>query len=103
MRQRGLPVVDNDFLDSCHLPVDGKSARFAQLLRTLPAGLTEWAVHPSTGSPESRVIDGGWRRRWTDYEFLTSPEAREIIEQEGIVVIDYRPIQRAWARPHAPG
>lgn len=102
MRQHGLPVVDNEFLDSYHLPLDGKSGRYAQLLRTLPAGLTEWAVHPSTGSLESRAIDGGWRRRWTDYEFLTSREAREIIEQEGIAVIDYRPIQQAWCQPHTP-
>jgi hypothetical protein len=45
------------------------------------------------------AIDGGWRQRWTDYRFLTSPEAREIIEQQGIAVIDYRPIQQAWCQP----
>ena len=96
MRRRGLPVVDNDFLDSFALDLDGKQARFARLLRELPAGLTEWAVHPGTGDEASRAIDAGWRVRRTDYEFLTSPEAREILRAEGIVVTDYRAVQRAW-------
>ncbi|MEU4540005.1 polysaccharide deacetylase family protein [Streptosporangium sp. NPDC023825] len=97
-RRRGLPVTDNDFLDSFGLDVDGKAARYAELLRDLPAGLSEWAVHPGLGNEESRAIDGGWRVRRTDYEFLTSPEARELLRREGIVVIDYRALQQAWAR-----
>jgi chitin disaccharide deacetylase len=35
--------------------------------------------------------------RWTGYEVLTSPRAKELIQQEGIVVIDYRAIQLAWS------
>lgn len=102
LRERGLPVVDHDFLDSFSLPIDGKPARFAQLLRDLPAGLSEWAVHPGRGDQESRAIDpGGWRVRRTDYEFLTSPEARELIHRERIVVTDYRSIQRAWSQTGA--
>jgi predicted glycoside hydrolase/deacetylase ChbG (UPF0249 family) len=102
MRQQGLPVTDNEFLDSYSLDIDDKPARYAQLLRDLPAGLSEWAVHPSVGSEESQAIDGGWRRRRTDYEFLTSPQARRLLEQEGVVVIDYRPLQRAWSQSSAP-
>jgi len=102
MRQQGLPVTDNEFLDSYFLDIDDKPARYARLLRDLPAGLSEWAVHPSVGSEESQAIDNGWRRRRTDYEFLTSPQARQLIEQQGVVVIDYRPIQRAWSRSSAP-
>jgi predicted glycoside hydrolase/deacetylase ChbG (UPF0249 family) len=101
MRQQGLPVIDHEFLDSYSLALDDKLARYIQLLRTLPAGLTEWAIHPSTGSPKSRTIDSGWRQRRADYQFLTSPRAREIIEQEGIAVISYRVIQQAWSQPRA--
>jgi predicted glycoside hydrolase/deacetylase ChbG (UPF0249 family) len=95
MRGLGLPVVDNDFLDSFAIGLAGKPARFAQLLRELPAGLNEWAVHPSTGGE-------GVRRG--DYEFLISPEARELLRAEGIVVIDYRLIRQAWSgNRSAPG
>ena len=29
-------------------------------------------------------------------DFLTSREAREIIEQEGIVLLSYKPLQKVW-------
>jgi len=74
--------------------LDGAGA----LLRDLPVGLSEWALHPSLGNEESQAIDGGWRVRRTDYEFLTSPQARELLQQEGIVVIDYRPLQQVWSQ-----
>lgn len=102
MRQQGLPVTDNPFLDSFSLDIDGKSFRYAQLLRDLPTGLSEWAVHPSLGSQDSQRIDSGWRVRRTDYDFLTSPEALALLQQEGIAVIDYSTIQQAWSQPSAP-
>jgi hypothetical protein len=99
LRRRGLPVTDHGFLDSFRLGVDGKPARYAELLRALPAGLSEWAVHPGLGDAESRAVDpAGWRVRRTDYEFLTSPEARELVRQEGIVMTDYRTVQQVWSR-----
>jgi hypothetical protein len=79
LRRRGLPVVDHEFLDSFCLDIDGRPARYAELLRDLPAGLSEWAVHPALGNEESQAIDPGWRVRRTDYEFLTSPQAHELL------------------------
>ena len=99
LRRRGLPVTDNGVLDSFRLALDGKAARYAELLRALPAGLSEWAVHPGLGDAEARAADpGGWRVRRTDYEFLTSPEARELVRQEGIVLTDYRTVQQVWTQ-----
>jgi predicted glycoside hydrolase/deacetylase ChbG (UPF0249 family) len=102
LRRQGLPVTDHEFLDSFALDIEGKPARYAELLRDLPAGLSEWAIHPGLGNEESQAIDPGWRVRQTDYEFLTSPEARELLQQEGIVVIDYRTIQQAWSQVGPP-
>ncbi|MFD5917995.1 ChbG/HpnK family deacetylase [Kitasatospora sp. NPDC058201] len=101
MRGRGLPVADNDFLDSFSLfslGIEGKAARYAQMLRDLPAGLNEWAAHPGLGGREAQAVDGGWLVRRTDYEFLTSPQAREVLQQEDMAVIDYRTIQRVWSQ-----
>jgi chitin disaccharide deacetylase len=98
LRERDLPVVDHEFLDSFRLEVDGKQARYASLLHDLPAGLSEWAVHPALGDQQSQAIDPGWRVRKTDYEFLTSPQARALIRDERITVINYRDIQQAWSR-----
>ncbi|WP_328540253.1 polysaccharide deacetylase family protein [Streptomyces sp. NBC_00344] len=98
MRGRNLPVTDHGFLDSFALDVEGKQERYAQLLRDLPPGLSEWALHPSLGNKESQEMDpGGWRVRRTDHEFLMSSQAREILRSEGIVVTDYRAIQQRWS------
>jgi chitin disaccharide deacetylase len=103
-RRRGLPVTDHEGLDSFDLDIHGKAARYAELLRALPAGLNHWAVHPGLGDEASQAIDpGGWQVRQTDYEFLISPQARDLLQQEGIVVLDYRAIQRAWSQPGHTG
>lgn len=96
MRERGLPVIDNQFLDSFSLDLDNKQQKYLQLLRELPVGLTEWAAHPALGDAESQHLDGGWQVRSTDYEFVTSPAAREVIDSEGIIVADYRILQQHW-------
>jgi predicted glycoside hydrolase/deacetylase ChbG (UPF0249 family) len=97
LRTRGLPALDHDFLDSFALDLDGKAAAYAQRLRDLPPGLSEWAVHPALGGEESRTVDPhGWRVRRSDYAFLTSPQARELLRREGITVIGYDVVQRAW-------
>jgi predicted glycoside hydrolase/deacetylase ChbG (UPF0249 family) len=91
LRRLGVPVVEHEFLDSFGLDVEGKQARYAELLRELPVGLSEWAVHPGLGDEDLRV-------RCTDHEFLTSQRARDIIREEGIVLIDYGLLQQAWRR-----
>ena len=57
VQSQGLPSNDHDFLDSYLLdPVD-KSARFVQILRELPTGLSEWAVHPGLDNAELLAIE----------------------------------------------
>lgn len=97
-RRAGRPAVDHPFLDSFRLDLTDKQDRYAALLRTVPVGLSEWAVHPGLGDDEARAIDPGWLVRRTDLEFLTSPAAREIVRDEGLVLIDYR----GWPAGFAP-
>lgn len=94
---RGLPATDHEMLDSFRIDVADKPARYADMLRNLPVGLTEWAVHPSLGGAESRAIDpDGWRVRRSDFDVLVSPDVREIITREGITLIGYEPLQKVW-------
>ena len=91
----GLPTVDYNVLDSYALGFADKAARYAQLLRELPIGLSEWAVHPSLGNAEAQALEPeSWRVRKADFDFLISPEARDILEAEGIILLDYRAVQR---------
>lgn len=93
----GLPCNDTDFLDSFAIDVHDKPARYAQLLRDLPAGLSEWAVHPGLDNVELHALQpDGAQVRQSDFEFLMSPQAQQIVKEEGIVLLDYRLLQTLW-------
>jgi predicted glycoside hydrolase/deacetylase ChbG (UPF0249 family) len=97
MQNQGLPTNDYSLLDSFRLDIVDKSARYAQMLRELPAGLSEWAVHPGLDTAELRAVQpDGWQVRQTDFDFMMSPEARQIIEQEGITLLSYKPLEAVW-------
>jgi len=102
LQDQGLPTNDHELVDSTRLATEGKTARYVQMLRALPAGLTEWAVHPALGNAEARAIDGWWAKRAADYAFLISPEARDTVRDEGIILVDYRALQAIW-RQSRPG
>jgi predicted glycoside hydrolase/deacetylase ChbG (UPF0249 family) len=99
LQRQGLPTNDHDFLDTFGLETIDKSARYAELLHNLPVGLSEWAVHPGVDDAELRAIGSlGPEVRRTDLDFLTSEEARKLIQQEGITLLSYKPLQRVWKR-----
>jgi len=97
VQSQGLPTNDYDFLDSYLMGTVDKAARYAQLLRELPAGLSEWAVHPGLDSSELLAIEpDGNHSRQLDFDFLMSAEAPELIRQEGITLLSYEPLQALW-------
>ena len=104
-RSRGLPCIDSAFLDSFSLEVPGKAQHYERLLRELPTGLHEWAVHPAAELPMTRDglsgdstedVDLGWAVRRSDLDFLTSERARQIVDEEYNHLINYSPLQLAW-------
>lgn len=99
VRRLGLPCNDHDLLDSFSLDPVHKAARYAQLLHDLPTGLSEWAVHPGLDTPELLALEpDGNHVRQADYDFWTSPQAKELVQQEGIILLDYRALQVIWAK-----
>lgn len=93
----GLPANDRGFLDSYSLDPATKAAHYAALLRALPAGLSEWAIHPGLDTPELLTIEPvGNHIRQTDYDFLISQAAKDIVQEEGIILLDYRALQDVW-------
>jgi predicted glycoside hydrolase/deacetylase ChbG (UPF0249 family) len=98
-RAEGLPVSDHGVLDSYGLGWDDKSAKFVALLRALPTGLNEWAIHPSLGDAEAQAMEPtSWRVRKADFDFLISREARDIVNEQGITLLDFRALQKIWTR-----
>ena len=96
-RNLGLPVNDSGFLDSYQLDLATKQAHLVELLRRLPPGLSDWAIHPGFNFPELLAIESeGHHMRQSDFDFLISQQAKDVIEEEGIILLDYRPLQAVW-------
>ncbi len=87
LQRQGYPTNDYDLLDSYRVETGDKPVYYFKGLRELPAGLTEWAIHPSLVTDELKTISDSWPVRQADFEFLMSPETREIIRQEGIIIL----------------
>jgi predicted glycoside hydrolase/deacetylase ChbG (UPF0249 family) len=97
LQNQGFPTNDFDFLDSSSLDPACKPALYAQLLRDLPPGLSEWAIHPGLDSAELQVIEPtGNHFRQADFDFWTSQQSKELIASEGIILLDYRALQKVW-------
>ncbi len=97
VQSQGYPTNDHDFLDSYLLDPITKAAQYAELLRELPVGLNEWAVHPGLDTSELLAIEpDGNHIRQTDFDFLTSQRAKDVVREEGIVLLDYRALQDVW-------
>jgi predicted glycoside hydrolase/deacetylase ChbG (UPF0249 family) len=97
VQRLGLPANDYDFLDSYLLDTTGKLAQYTQLLRELPAGLSEWAVHPGLADAELLAIEpDGAAVRQADLDSMVAASLREVIRQEGITLLSYRPLQEIW-------
>lgn len=96
MQRQGLPTSDYDILDSYRIETHDKPGYYFKGLRELPPGLTEWAIHPSLTTGEIKAIGDSWPVRQADFEFLMAPETGEIIEQEGIIILNYKPLQELW-------
>jgi predicted glycoside hydrolase/deacetylase ChbG (UPF0249 family) len=97
VQSQGLPTSDYDFVDSYLLDPVNKPTRYAQMLHELPAGLSEWAVHPGLDNSELLAIEpDGNHVRQTDFDFWTSQDAKDIVKEEGIILLDYRALQAFW-------
>ena len=96
-QRQDLPANDYDILDSYGLGHAGKLALYIRLLRELPAGLSEWAVHPGLEDAELLAIDShGAPIRQADLDCMVSAAVREVIQQEGIILLSYKPLQEVW-------
>lgn len=96
LQAQGLPALDHPLMDSYSVDTNHKSASYAQMLRELPPGLSEWAVHPGIDTAEMRTLEPELPVRQTDYDFVMSDEAQAIIAAEGIILLDYKPLQALW-------
>jgi hypothetical protein len=76
-----------------------------RVLRNLRPGVTEIYIHPAAPTDEIKAMTGSWPDRAGDYEFFAhDPSFRQIVKEQGIILIGYRALRDAQrARPAEGG
>ncbi|HXW38461.1 MAG TPA: polysaccharide deacetylase family protein [Acidimicrobiales bacterium] len=78
------------------LPVPATRRSFADLLASLPGGVTELALHPAVDTPELRAITGEWPSRVADYVLaIDRQELAGLAKEAGVTLLGYRPLRDA--------
>lgn len=61
-------------------------------IQNLQPGVTEIYIHAATEGDEIRAITGSASKRIKELEFFTGNKLKQLIEEEGIIVISYQPL-----------
>ena len=94
---KGFPVIDYDSQDSFRINTEDKPDRYIEMLKFLPPGISEWAVHPALKTGELMTISPEeWHVRDADYKFFYSEAFKKILEDEQIKLISYKSLQDCW-------
>ncbi len=92
------------FLDFLKESAEGKTLEsrrnhYYDALRNLKPGVTEFIVHLSLDDEEIRHVTGNWEARWNEYQIMTDPKTRELIDSLGIKLIGYRELSKLAFKP----
>jgi chitin disaccharide deacetylase len=98
LKEAGYAVIDHPDVDSFRLPTEGKDDLYETMLRELPAGLSEWAIHPARETDELKSITEEWPVRDADYRFFNSERASRVMKEEGIILMRYNELQKFWKK-----
>jgi hypothetical protein len=65
-----------------------------EVVKNLKPGVTELYIHAAQATDELKAITGSWRTRSAQYElFARDPEMKELLKEEKIILIGYRPLR----------
>ncbi len=89
----GFPVLDDIITGTYDWKAEDKKANYISTLRNLNPGLTEMIVHCAARTEEFMNVTHAAERWMADGEVMVDPEIRKVIEEEGIILTDWREIK----------
>ncbi|MDP6409701.1 MAG: ChbG/HpnK family deacetylase [Planctomycetota bacterium] len=92
---RGFPLIDTLFSTEGS-SYEERKEHLLEIVRGLRPGVTEVILHPSTATDELAHITNSHRARSDDLRLMSDPDLAAAIEEEGIVLVTWREIARAW-------
>jgi predicted glycoside hydrolase/deacetylase ChbG (UPF0249 family) len=97
-----LPKVDDLRIVAPADTYEAKKQGFLALIRELPPGLTQIALHPAAESEALKRIMPDWQQRVWDARLMGDDDVRAALSPDGVVLTDWREIMRRFQGP-TPG
>ncbi|MFB3788265.1 MAG: hypothetical protein ACE15F_18050, partial [bacterium] len=69
---------------------------YKRILRNLPVGISQIILHLGEESEELKAMTPSWRIQTSDLAFAMDPEVKSILEETGVIRIQWKDIQGAW-------
>lgn len=93
------PVVDSIVMANPAVQADQWKDFYANVIKNLKPGLSEMIVHLGHDDAELQAVTidhpdfgSAWRQR--DYDFVTSPEFKKVLEENHIILVKWRDLQK---------
>jgi len=99
----GLPVLDY-LITAVERTGDAEELVSAavETLRNLPPGITQIIVHATRNTDNFRAISASGPRREAELMMVLSPEVKQVIEEEGIILTTYKEMMERRQQVEAP-
>ncbi|MBT3266692.1 ChbG/HpnK family deacetylase [Candidatus Poribacteria bacterium] len=90
VRNGPLPAIDELITGVANDELDARTQDYRDVIRGLPAGVTQIIVHLATDSAETRAITSAWRRRHNDYRIFTDPAMAQFLDEQNVKLVGWR-------------
>lgn len=91
----GLPVLD--VIDTSSYDwkdIEKRKDQFIKTIRNLKPGVTWFNVHPTKPTEEGKALSRNREILFSDYQILISPEIKQVIEEEGVILTTWRELKQ---------
>ena len=96
LKAQGFVFTDNFIHDEVSGNAYGKANTkefWINIIKNLKPGITELFIHATVLTDESRSITGSAQKRAEEYHcFVLDPDIRKLLKDEGIILINYKPL-----------
>ena len=101
---KGLVFTDYFVHEELPQEKNGVKQFWAGILKNLKPGVTELYIHASKPTEELKAITNSWKTRAEQYETFThDSEIRQIVTEEKIILIGYRPLRELQRKAKKSG
>jgi hypothetical protein len=98
VRASGAPLLTTLYSSYEHKSIEETRKEYCDIIRNLPVGVSQLIVHVGKEDEELKAVTGNWKIRSNDLAIMLDPELRRVIDESGVKLIGWRPLQEAWLK-----